>query len=75
MGTIEENRRHWQQYGWSRAGEEWPGAWSSVAAEWYGTLLPRVRGLAGRNQTRSSPTTIFIREARDVSTLGSLYHH
>lgn len=43
MATIEENRRHWQAYDWSRGGEEWSEAWGGSAAQWWTTIWPRVR--------------------------------
>ncbi len=31
------------KYDWTRAGEEWSGPWGSSAAQWAGTILPRIR--------------------------------
>jgi SAM-dependent methyltransferase len=42
MPTIDENRRAWGTYDWSRAGDEWSISWGSPAAQWYGTILPRL---------------------------------
>jgi ubiquinone/menaquinone biosynthesis C-methylase UbiE len=43
MGTVEENKRIWDQtYNWHKAGDEWSIAWGGVCAQWYGVLLPRV---------------------------------
>ena len=42
MPTVSENRRKWSTYDWSRGGDEWSDAWASPAAEWYGSVLPRV---------------------------------
>jgi ubiquinone/menaquinone biosynthesis C-methylase UbiE len=42
MGTLEENRKQWQQYEWTEAGDEWSDAWGSAVCEWYGTILPRL---------------------------------
>lgn len=43
MGTIDQNRDVWATYAWPRQGDEWSSAWGGAAAEWYGTLLPRLR--------------------------------
>ncbi len=43
MPTLDWNAQVWDgSYDWSRAGEEWSGAWGSSAAQWYGTVLPRI---------------------------------
>jgi SAM-dependent methyltransferase len=42
MATVEENKRMWQEYGWTRAGDEWSNAWGSAVAEWRSTILPRL---------------------------------
>jgi SAM-dependent methyltransferase len=42
MGTVEENRRVWQGYDWTQAGNEWSGVWGSAVAEWHSTILPRL---------------------------------
>jgi SAM-dependent methyltransferase len=42
MGTVEENRKQWQEYDWKRAGDEWSTAWGSPVAEWHSTILPRL---------------------------------
>lgn len=43
MPSIEENRRYWSEgYAWPRGGDEWSRDWGSPAAQWHGTLLPRI---------------------------------
>ena len=43
MPTLEWNRRLWgEEYDWSLAGNEWSESWGSPAAQWYGSLLPRI---------------------------------
>jgi SAM-dependent methyltransferase len=34
---------HSQKYDWKDAGEEWSEPWGSSAAQWSGTILPRIR--------------------------------
>lgn len=46
MPTLDENHRHWQStYGWPDGGEEWSQVWGDSAAQWRGSILPRVRNL------------------------------
>jgi len=33
----------WMKYDWKEAGEEWSGPWGSSAAQWAGTIFPRIR--------------------------------
>jgi SAM-dependent methyltransferase len=42
MGSVEENREAWNSRDWTERGDDWSAAWGSPAAEWYGTLLPRI---------------------------------
>jgi SAM-dependent methyltransferase len=43
MPTIEENSDTWDgKYDWSSGGDEWSRAWGGPAAEWHGTILPRL---------------------------------
>lgn len=42
MATVEENRAHWGSHDWSTAGEEWSETWGGSAAQWFGTILPRI---------------------------------
>lgn len=43
MPTIDDNKQKWDgSYSWQDRGDEWSRPWGSVAAQWYGTLLPRV---------------------------------
>lgn len=43
MGSVEENRHHWESYDWSGGGEEWSSVWGGSAAQWRGAILPRIR--------------------------------
>ncbi len=44
MPTIDQNIEAWDEsYEWVEQGDEWSRAWGGPAAEWYGTLLPRLR--------------------------------
>src|SRR5215469_9851000 len=42
MPSLEWNRDTWENYAWAEGGDEWSGPWSGTAAQWYGSLLPRV---------------------------------
>lgn len=43
MPSIEENLSIWDgSYDWTANGNEWSSAWGGSAAEWFGTLLPRI---------------------------------
>ncbi len=43
MPDISWNQRTWNgAYDWAQAGEEWSGPWGSSAAEWFGTIMPRI---------------------------------
>lgn len=43
--TVAQNLRFWNNYDWSRAGDEWSAPWGDTGVLWYGTLMPRM----GRN--------------------------
>lgn len=44
MPTIEENLNTWNRIcQWPQHGDEWSEAWGTSAAQWYFTLLPRIR--------------------------------
>lgn len=43
MGTVEENRHHWETYDWSGGGEEWSEVWGGSVSQWKGAILPRIR--------------------------------
>ena len=46
MATIDENIAMWgRDYDWSQHGDEWSDSWGSAAAQWYFSLLPRIRDL------------------------------
>ena len=46
MPSVEENRRHWEStYDWPDGGEEWSEVWGHSAAQWHGSILPRIRRL------------------------------
>lgn len=45
MGTIQENRDHWNHYSWPERGEEWSEVWGSARIQWWGALFPRLLGL------------------------------
>ncbi len=43
--TNAENQVHWnERYAWPEAGEEWSGHWGTSEAQWFGSILPRIRG-------------------------------
>jgi SAM-dependent methyltransferase len=42
MSSIEQNRRFYDHYKWSRGGDEWAGEWMTSEMQWFGTLLPRI---------------------------------
>lgn len=44
MPDVSWNKTNWEtNYNWSQLGEEWSAAWGSSDAQWFGTLLPRLR--------------------------------
>ena len=44
MPDVIWNKTNWElSYNWSQRGEEWSAAWGSSDAQWFGTLLPRLR--------------------------------
>src|SRR6266550_479544 len=44
MPTIDQNIKTWDEsYRWDEQGDEWSRAWGGPAAEWFGTILPRIR--------------------------------
>jgi SAM-dependent methyltransferase len=44
MPTVNQNIEAWDEsYEWTEQGDEWSRAWGGPAAEWFGTLLPRLR--------------------------------
>jgi ubiquinone/menaquinone biosynthesis C-methylase UbiE len=51
MATIEENRRHWSSYDWSRRGDEWSEVWGDSDALWHTTVWPRIRPFLERAET------------------------
>jgi SAM-dependent methyltransferase len=43
MPSLEWNRNVWNAtYNWDRGGDEWSSLWGGAAAQWYGSLLPRI---------------------------------
>jgi ubiquinone/menaquinone biosynthesis C-methylase UbiE len=42
MGTVNENRKIWEGFDWALGGDEWSWRWGTAAAEWYGSILPRL---------------------------------
>jgi ubiquinone/menaquinone biosynthesis C-methylase UbiE len=44
MPTLEWNQQHWGgEYNWPSQGEEWSARWGGADAQWFGTILPRIR--------------------------------
>jgi ubiquinone/menaquinone biosynthesis C-methylase UbiE len=44
MVSLVENKSLWDgSYQWGEAGDEWSAPWGTVAMQWHGTLLPRIR--------------------------------
>jgi SAM-dependent methyltransferase len=45
MPTTVANKLEWDgRYRWDQRGDEWSRPWGGAAAQWYTTLLPRIRG-------------------------------
>ncbi len=44
MGTIQENRDHWNHYGWPQGGDEWSEVWGGPERQWWGAIFPRILG-------------------------------
>ena len=44
MPSLEQNAKTWNEtYTWEERGDEWSRAWGGPPAQWYGTILPRIR--------------------------------
>src|SRR2546427_10734240 len=44
MPSLEQNAKTWNEtYTWEERGDEWSRSWGSPSAQWYGTILPRIR--------------------------------
>ena len=44
MPSLKFNREVWgKEYDWSQKGDEWSESWSSVEAQWYWCIFPRIR--------------------------------
>ncbi len=44
MPTVEQNIRWWNlRKDWSNGGDEWSEDWGGVAAQWFGSVLPRIQ--------------------------------
>jgi ubiquinone/menaquinone biosynthesis C-methylase UbiE len=44
MVSLAENKSLWDgSYRWGEAGDEWSAPWGTVAMQWHGTLMPRIR--------------------------------
>jgi SAM-dependent methyltransferase len=42
--SIAENLDFWEvEYDWGQRGDAWSGPWGDASAQWYGSILPRVR--------------------------------
>jgi SAM-dependent methyltransferase len=43
MPSIEDNLAAWdQKYDWGKRGDEWSTSWGGAAAQWWGTIYPRI---------------------------------
>lgn len=42
MANIHENRLFYDNYDWSKSGEEWADPWGGSDMQWFGTILPRI---------------------------------
>jgi SAM-dependent methyltransferase len=42
MPTIQENLNYFQQYEWTRQGDEWSDPWGGPEAQWFGAIYPRI---------------------------------
>jgi SAM-dependent methyltransferase len=42
LGTIQENRDHWNHYLWPEGGDEWSEVWGGASFQWWGALYPRL---------------------------------
>lgn len=42
MPTLEWNKNTWKEYSWTDEGEEWSAAWGNSAAQWFGSVYPRI---------------------------------
>lgn len=44
MPSVDANLKAWDRlYGWEQEGDEWSSAWGGATAQWYGSILPRIR--------------------------------
>ena len=42
MTSIRDNKVFYDNYDWSRSGEEWADPWGGSDMQWFGTILPRI---------------------------------
>jgi len=44
LPTLEQNQELWtDETTWSCAGDDWSRSWGGAAAQWHGSVLPRIR--------------------------------
>jgi cyclopropane fatty-acyl-phospholipid synthase-like methyltransferase len=43
MPDVHWNAAYWASYDWSQKGDEWSATWGSTSAQWFGSILPRIR--------------------------------
>ncbi len=44
MPSVAENLDYWEtDYDWNQGGDAWSSPWGDASAQWYGSILPRVR--------------------------------
>jgi SAM-dependent methyltransferase len=45
MPKLADNKTRWDgEYHWRDQGDEWSALWGDPAMQWYGTILPRIKG-------------------------------
>jgi SAM-dependent methyltransferase len=74
MPDVRFNAEFWaERYDWVMNGEEWSAAWGSSSAQWFGTILPRIRSFVpAANILEIAPG--FGRWTRFLATLCDDYY-
>jgi ubiquinone/menaquinone biosynthesis C-methylase UbiE len=42
MGSVSDNKKYYEKYDWSDAGEEWSAPWGGTRAMWLTSIYPRI---------------------------------
>ena len=74
MPDVRWNKEYWtRRYDWSQKGEEWSSVWGSSSAQWFGSILPRIRSFVPTGSLLEIATG-FGRWTRFLATLCDHYY-